>query len=84
MEDALLASEFFSWAKNTNRLNPCCNGRCSLRLPARLVNFLFTVLILVVMEDALLEQKIKTPYLWAFQGCRFRNSLQTTQKSGAF
>ena len=45
----------FAEDKNRECLNPCCNGRCSLRerLPSRLRSKSNQVLILVVMEDAL-------------------------------
>ena len=36
-------------------LNPCCNGRWSRTLLAKLVELLGLVLILVVMEDGLVQ-----------------------------
>ena len=57
MEDALaLSSIFFYSSIVSNRLNPCCNGRCTRTAQNFIYNLNKTrVLILVVMEDALAQ-----------------------------
>ena len=75
-------------AKVVLGLNPCCNGRCSLRLP----NFHFSeeikiVLILVVMEDALWVPYLVSVLLAKFRlnpCCNGRCSLRRWEYQGAW
>ena len=54
MEDALVPRIKFLLQPSTTRLNPCCNGRCTrTSLNIKTIINHDSVLILVVMEDAL-------------------------------
>ena len=56
MEDALVPFGFHTDVKKLDEsLNPCCNGRCTRTVMNAMNNFTVTVLILVVMEDALVQ-----------------------------
>ena len=59
MEDALVLEEKQKKSLRKKCLNPCCNGRCT-RTPEIINNFINAdlVLILVVMEDALVQELI--------------------------
>ena len=53
MEDALAHNKKYNKIAFSNCLNPCCNGRCTRTHDEHQEAHSITVLILVVMEDAL-------------------------------
>ena len=55
MEDALRVCHSMTKYIREQSLNPCSNGRCSARIVENLTDLGITVLILVLMEDALRE-----------------------------
>jgi len=60
MDNALRVDFKLSNELNRIRLNPCFNGKCPQRIPfSKIFCDIFIVLILVLMENALREQKIK-------------------------
>ena len=55
MEDALAQWRKSFFQQESKGLNPCCNGRCTRTADFEGNVYFITVLILVVMEDALAQ-----------------------------
>ena len=71
MEDALVPINISGKTLYRIGLNPCCNGRCTRTMQGGGLSFIPLVLILVVMEDALVQEKrwfYKRSY-WSLNPC---------------
>ena len=67
MEDTLWVMANSKKSNSVNGLNPCSNGRYSLRLTIMEKKNVIEVLILVLMEDTLWELRLRFLYLSLFE-----------------